>query len=114
MSIKTYIRYVSMYDECDVAIINTAYNGEKFCLAETKFVKYEPHEGAKAFLSALNEGPKPTEILQSILDAAWEQGLRPTGFQDIKNETTAIKSHLDDMRRLVFACNPPYNIKELK
>lgn len=102
MAVKTYIRYANYSDEFEVAIVNKAYNGERFCLPETKFVKLEQYEITKTFLGANGEGPPTSEILQSILDAAWEQGLRPTGFTDIKNETTAIKYHLEDMRKIAF------------
>lgn len=46
--------------------------------------------------------PEGHAVAQAILDAAWEQGLRPTGFADVKNETAAIKGHLADMRALAF------------
>lgn len=42
------------------------------------------------------------EFCQAIMDEAWNEGMRPTGFTDVKNETTAIKYHLEDMRKLVF------------
>lgn len=42
------------------------------------------------------------EIVQAILDAAWEAGFRPRGFSDVKNETTALRGHLEDMRALAF------------
>lgn len=113
MTVKAYIRYASWTDEFEVAIVNKAYDGRRFYLPEIKFVEVSPHEPVKPFFTYTGEGPQPTEILQAILDAAWEQGLRPTGFKDIKNETTAIKKHLDDMRRLVFAHQTPYNIIEL-
>ncbi len=54
-------------------------------------------------------------FLQSALDAAWEQGLRPTGHHDHTNELAAVRAHLDDMRTIVgtklkvplmFAVNP--------
>lgn len=42
------------------------------------------------------------QLIQVILDKAWEAGFRPSGFSDVKNETTAIKAHLQDMRSLAF------------
>lgn len=41
-------------------------------------------------------------LVQSIVDAAWEAGFRPTGFSDVKNETAAIRDHLKDMRTVAF------------
>lgn len=40
-------------------------------------------------------------FLQSALDAAWAQGLRPTGAPDPTNELAAVRDHLEDMRLLV-------------
>jgi hypothetical protein len=42
------------------------------------------------------------EIVQAILNEAWEQGMRPIGFTDIKNETTALKMHIEDFRKIIF------------
>lgn len=60
--------------------------------------------GEPPFASPLVE-PVPyadtREILQAILELAWSEGMRPSGFND--NEVSAVRSHLDDMRRLVFA-----------
>lgn len=54
-------------------------------------------------------GAPVREIAQAILDAAWDAGLRPNGFSDVKNETVAIRAHLNDMRCITFA---KLNIKE--
>ena len=42
------------------------------------------------------------EFLQAIMDAAWEQGIRPTNHQDHTNELTAVRFRLEDMRRLAL------------
>lgn len=41
-------------------------------------------------------------LIQDIVNKAWDAGFRPAGFADVKNETTAIRAHLDDMRTIVF------------
>ncbi len=42
------------------------------------------------------------QFLQAALDAAWQAGLRPSrGVEEI-GELKATRSHLEDMRRLVF------------
>lgn len=41
-------------------------------------------------------------LIQKIVDEAWEAGVRPTGYSDVKNETAAIHSHLQDMRAITF------------
>jgi hypothetical protein len=43
-----------------------------------------------------------SELVQALMDRAWEAGFRPAGFSDVKNETAAIKGHLEDMRAIAF------------
>lgn len=48
-----------------------------------------------------------TGFLQAALDCAWEHGLRPRGFDDHTNELRATRTHLEDMRALVFKSDKP-------
>lgn len=41
-------------------------------------------------------------FLQAALDAAWQAGLRPSRGLEEVGELKATRSHLEDMRRLVF------------
>jgi len=41
-------------------------------------------------------------FLQAALDAAWELGMRPAGFNDTRESMAATKAHLEDMRALAF------------
>lgn len=42
------------------------------------------------------------QLIQGIMDKAWDAGFRPAGYADVKNETTALRAHLDDLRRIAF------------
>lgn len=42
------------------------------------------------------------EMIQQILDRAWEAGFRPSGYADVKNETASIREHLADMKAIAF------------
>lgn len=42
------------------------------------------------------------DIIQSIMDRGWEAGFRPRGFTDMKNETSALREHLADMKTIAF------------
>lgn len=42
------------------------------------------------------------ELIQGIVNKAWEAGFRPTGFADVKNETAALRDHLADVRTIAF------------
>ena len=65
----------------------------------TGFTWTEYDEGS---LFDMQSGIRSSDLVQSIVDAAWEKGIRPRGFSDVKNETTAIKSHLEDMKTVAF------------
>ncbi len=55
-------------------------------------------------IAPISDQPIPMQevedFLRAALDAAWELGLRPTGFKDHTNELTAVRYHLEDMRVL--------------
>ena len=40
------------------------------------------------------------DFLQAFMDAGWEEGIRPQGFEDHTNELKAVRYHLEDMRLL--------------
>jgi hypothetical protein len=42
------------------------------------------------------------DLVQAIMDKAWEAGFRPTGFSEIKNETAALREHLADLKAIAF------------
>jgi hypothetical protein len=42
------------------------------------------------------------ELIQGIMNKAWEAGFRPAGHADVKNETDALRSHRDDLRTIAF------------
>lgn len=37
-------------------------------------------------------------FLQAIVDMAWQEGIRPAGLEDNRNELKAVRDHLSDMR----------------
>lgn len=39
-------------------------------------------------------------FLQAIVDVAWENGIRPAGLADQSNELSAVRYHLEDMRKI--------------
>lgn len=50
-----------------------------------------------------HRGEEASQFLQAMLDCAWDLGLRPTNKNPNKDgEISALKYHLEDMRRLVF------------
>jgi hypothetical protein len=55
--------------------------------------------------------PSASDFLQAIMDAGWEQGIRPRKFKDHTNELTAVRYHLEDMRALAFETAKPQEKK---
>lgn len=45
-------------------------------------------------------------LARSLMDALWTAGLRPGGGKNTEQELTAMRYHLEDMRRLVFKDKP--------
>ena len=44
----------------------------------------------------------PHQSAQSLLNALWNAGLRPTDFKSPNGEINRLEAHLADMRKLVF------------
>lgn len=45
---------------------------------------------------------RDNSLLQSLVDQAWDMGIRPRFAQETTPEVNAVKYHLEDMRRIVF------------
>lgn len=43
-----------------------------------------------------------TPFMRAALNAAWEMGLRPDGFDDTRESMKATNRHLEDMRSIAF------------
>ncbi len=39
---------------------------------------------------------------QTLIDALWRAGVRPSEQEQTSTQTTALKTHLDDMRKIAF------------
>lgn len=53
---------------------------------------FDPQEGIAA----------ADDLIQAIVDRAWDAGFRPNGISDVKNETAALREHLADMKAIAF------------
>jgi len=90
-------------DGFELFIFGREYDGSRFFFKPAIVERPDGIKPIEVFLSHDNKsGIEAKEFCQAVMDAAWQEGMRPTGFTDIKNETTAIKYHLEDMRTLVF------------
>lgn len=69
-------------------------------------ITFDPHSSGAMLLpeqySRPLNGPPMRELVQSIMDEAWSNGFRPSGYGDLKESTAAIRGHLSDMRTIAF------------
>lgn len=54
----------------------------------------------RAHRGGFGERNEIDDLLQAMMDAAWDRGLRPTKMDHNEREVKAIERHLEDMRRL--------------
>jgi hypothetical protein len=100
--IKARVHYHGYTDEIELAVMHVGPDGRRYHLPKVGWKEHQPGQAIEPLIAADAIGPDGSEVLQAIMNALWEHGLRPTGFGDIKNETAAIRGHLDDMRALAF------------
>lgn len=84
----------------DLHIVQT--KGEKTFVA--KAVEFEEQEPQ----TYCTTGPAATvdrEEMQGLFNALWHAGFRPQRLEDSAAALDAVKYHLEDMRKLVFATN---------
>ena len=98
MNTRAYLRPNWHQDNYRLVIIQDIDRGKIRVASDFKWqefeegLAFEPDEGI----------PAANDLVQAILNEAWRVGMRPHGFADVQNETTAIKAHLDDMRTVAF------------
>lgn len=87
--------YIARWCEGEWCEYITKINGE-----QSELKRAELHETIKpsmVFYSGMAE-----QIMQSFADACEKNGFRAKGSPILVNELTAIKYHLEDMRKLIF------------
>ena len=98
---NVFARFEPMYVGHSLHIINDTRDGRYF-VKRIEMEQIDPHSST----IKLSEQPIPPDevedFLRACMDAAWELGIRPTGYEDHKNELTAVRYHLEDMRRLTI------------
>lgn len=102
MSWKVHIETIFRERKKEVYIISEDPSGDirtsvlPFVFKDTKSGPvYEPMEPALKANSEMVDS-----MLQAIVDAAWEEGIKPRQIEDLGGELKATKYHLEDMRRM--------------
>jgi len=101
MSWRTWVSTDFLYGRTRLAIFRKTDMGRTECI--TPFViraldnAVQTSDGDFAMIA---EPGEVNAFLQAMLDAAWEQGLRPQGYVEKTDELAAVRYHLEDMRHL--------------
>lgn len=85
--------YDGMQDGIGVAI----FKDDALCTSMT----FEVREPGSIITPTMGER-EGEAFLRAALNAAWEQGLRPDGFNDTRESMKATNAHLQDMRAIAF------------
>lgn len=99
MTWRVYARYQDFSDNVEIAVSFTDPHGKR-SFVEPPLVFREREGFIPPEDVDLARNIDGMAFLQAFLDAAWDLGLRPKGFEDHKNELTAVRYHLEDMRKL--------------
>lgn len=96
MSWVTYIERGLCTRKTRLAILSDNLDGSTDLVSPMSFQKVQEGVEIKPALEGSTE--TVLAIIQSIVDAAWEEGIKPRGLEDNRNELTATKAHLEDMK----------------
>lgn len=101
MTWKVYARYEDFADRLVIAAAHRDHMGMRsFIQAPLTLRTYDECARIEDADVDLMRDMDGQAFLQAMLEAAWEIGLRPKDFADHKNELTAVRYHLEDMRML--------------
>lgn len=103
MTIKAKINYQPEWDDKALGVWWIREDGKRFYL-QGKWIEYTPYQapGIQPVIAHPNSEDQPQyalTVLQAILDAMWEGGMRPTGHSSRNDETQALKNHLDSLSK---------------
>lgn len=99
---KLHRQYALQWDNFDLSLAFKDYTGHITVFGPA--VLHAGGEGKGPWISAAcfeNGMPGSRNLLQAVMDAAWEEGIRPTGWEGHELQLGALKSHLQDMRQIV-------------
>ena len=101
---KIFLKTTEWQDTTDIYITEDLPDGSRVIAKPMKliFEKYVKGKQYDPTLSISRYLDKKTNFLQALSDALTEAGFQPKVEQEIKGELKATKSHLEDMRALVF------------
>lgn len=99
MTWRAYIERVDYQAVLNLYLIDTDSGG---AARQVRPVAFAPATAGSLRKPAVSMEPdEGRQFLQAIVDAAWENGIRPTGYDDFRRENDARRAHLDDLRAVV-------------
>lgn len=105
MDYKIYVQYQDCANVVDIYIFAIDANGKRSLCTSIDTMTFIEHtesliiEKPTIKISGFMAQP----FLQAMADTLEKHGVRPKGKPVLENELTAVKYHLEDMRKLVFA-----------
>ena len=92
----------AMYDPKDGVRLVKSFEVAKFTMVECPEGDYFPEGPALVGDIPLFEGNDVLDFMQAVVNEAAKFGIYATGTKDATKEITALRFHLEDMRKLVF------------
>jgi hypothetical protein len=101
--IKVYAHHEDWSDTLSLYIVEKFPDGRRAIILPVKLDQKTFVAGEKVEPSIELNGLLAREFLQAMCDLCHAQGLHPTGVAPLENEMSAVRYHLEDMRKLVFS-----------
>lgn len=104
MAFKSRVQFDGMNDDVTFWLIEKNYNGTHR-RAVIEWQEYAPGDLVDPTLAARWAGDTNRDLLQAVVDAAYEAGIRPTAA-DVRGETNALRAHIADLKHVAFSLLP--------
>ncbi len=102
---KVWAQWSPVQADYEMVLIREDVDGTRAVVTDIQFEKIDRHGLATKQPQLFGCG-ESEDFLRAVMDAAWENGIRPTGFKDHTKELTAVRYHLEDMRLLAKVKKP--------
>lgn len=107
--IKAHYRYDIGSDAFFLHVAAETWQGKRFRIKRIEVVEVDPKQRLAAEDMTIPSGsfegiadslvPITAEnFVKAVMDAAWEAGVRPTGFADTTQQVQSMQSHINDLR----------------
>ena len=95
---KAKVFYDASFDDVGLMVRGEGFDGKRYALASVQMVEtvvIKPDQ-----MTIPSETGATQRLIQAIVDAAWEFGVRPTGYVDERAQVKEMTQHIDDLREV--------------